>query len=250
MVVSGATEASKTQQMIPLDSKYQVTQKNGEMIIEFSSGEKVELSEQDVNRYTQVLYNINYTNRRISDIETELKTEGLSEDKKVELEEELSALKEKQKQQQSIALISISADGKKIEFKIKKDTTVDEFKKAYGIKDGAFRQELAISAAREYYAEQDPESFLEGPPEISLDDDRYAVLRSIYKQNYDYRDGETMTFPNGVRVTGKPDSDGKIAIEYPNFQMQQGESYQIPSSCLENPEPTKGFWETITSFFK
>ena len=234
--------STKTNNMIPLNSEYTVSQKDGKIILKFGSGEEALVSGEHSQRYFQVFSYINYTSTRIDELQQELQANGLTDEKKVKLQAELEKLQTKQKLQKETVSIAISQDGKNVEFKMLKDINVEKFKEIFNIRDGVFRQRMAIEAINNYYADH-PDATPNGLPEyrVSSDEDRYEVLKKIYMNNNDYRDGTSMNI-GGIIVTGKPDSDGKVDIDYSGCTMHQGEIYNISSSYIEDPKP-KNFWD-------
>lgn len=101
-----------------------------------------QLGKADLERYKEVNYNVNYAKNHIAELEAKLADTHLSEENRASLQQELSEFKKLYKEQQELATIKISPDGKEVTISPKQDIPAEVLKQKFFIKDGAFRETL------------------------------------------------------------------------------------------------------------
>lgn len=121
-----------------------------------------ELYDFDARRFQEVSYNVNYAKNHIAELEAKLADTHLSAEKRASLQKELSEFKKLYKEQQELATIKISPDGKKVTISPKQDVPAEVLKQKFFIKDGAFRETLK----KQYLSGNDNGVFVEYEPRL------------------------------------------------------------------------------------
>lgn len=193
---------------------------DGAIEISFKSGTNAQSTDRgDIYNY------LNYVANRIA----ELKEEGnLSSSERRELAE----LERKLEQQKEVCDFSVSADGKTVTFRIKKDINVEVFKDLFYIDAGAFRDEL------------NEEAFADGNVVTHYEKDANGDVTPIYSGSYkNWGQAESegvMSFSNGVVLKRTP--DGNLYPDYTGVTLRAGSSYSVGQSYID--PPNRHFWDS------
>ena len=193
---------------------------DGAIEISFGSGTNAQSTDSgDIYNY------LNYVANRIAELKKE---SNLSSSERCELAE----LERKLAQQKEVCDFSVSADGKTVTFRIKKDINVEAFKDLFYIDAGAFRNELKS------------EALADGNEVIGVEKNDAGETIPIYSGSYrDWFDAElvgVMSFSNGVVLERTP--DGKIYPNYTGATLRAGWSYDVGQSYID--PPNRSFWDS------
>lgn len=193
---------------------------DGAIEISFKSGSNAQSTDRgDIYNY------LNYVANRIA----ELKEEG---DLSSSEQRELAELERKLAQQKEVCAFSVSADGKTVTFRIKKDINVEAFKDLFYIDAGAFRKELKS------------EALAEGNEVIGFERNDAGETIPIYSGSYnDWFDAWSSgveRFENGVAI--ETDPEGHLYPDYTGATLRAGWSYDVGQSYID--PPNRSFWDS------
>lgn len=160
--------------------------------------------------YKKTLEKLQALDSQIDALKGELAVASLSDGKRLKLEEKLEELQAVAKLRNEMADYKVSKDGKTITFTLNDYYTVESFKKAFGLKDGAFREAVGREALSEAGAEGEKGSF------ESFEAAKSAGVRR---------------FANGVYI--EKNWFGVDKVNYSHAILQLGHQYSIDSSNLK-----------------
>lgn len=160
-------------------------------------------------QYRKTMEKLNALQTEIEALKGQLSTASLSDSERTRVEFQLNQLQAVSKQRDEMADVQISRDGKTVVFTLKDYYTAETVKKAFGIKDGAFRAAIAEEALAESGADGTSS---------------YSSFEAAKK------DGVTR-FANGVYI--EKNWFGVDKVNYSRAILQSGRQYTVKAEDLK-----------------